>query len=219
MKIFIGIDPGKGHKKGPPRVRGFNTKAELTCCACGIHFVGLKDPDSRRNFCSLKCYRSSLKAGQNPNFRGGTLPLKCKGCGSIFEISRSEKYRRPYCKAECRKASLTERARTVLIRRRIRDSVRKSILSYVRRGTKMNRKWATLLGYDTITLCSHLERQFDGQMNWENYGSYWHIDHIKPVALFAFTTPDCPAFRECWALTNLRPLEAKENQRKGCKYE
>jgi len=55
-------------------------------------------------------------------------------------------------------------------------------------------------------------------MNWNNYGSYWHVDHIKPVALFNFNAPDDKEFKECWSLENLRPLEKIENIKKGKKY-
>ena len=68
-------------------------------------------------------------------------------------------------------------------------------------------------------LKEHLESQFEDWMTWENHGVWhptekrWHIDHIKPqsVLLEGVTSMDDPKFRECWALENLRPLEAMEN--------
>jgi hypothetical protein len=54
-------------------------------------------------------------------------------------------------------------------------------------------------------------------MTWDNYGQ-WHIDHIKPVALFEFDSTDDPGFRDCWTLDNLQPLWALDNLRKGNKY-
>lgn len=73
-------------------------------------------------------------------------------------------------------------------------------------------------------LKEHLESQFEDWMTWENHGVWhptekrWHIDHIKPqsVLLEGVTSMDDPKFRECWALENLRPLEA-ENMSKGNK--
>jgi hypothetical protein len=56
-------------------------------------------------------------------------------------------------------------------------------------------------------------------MTMENYGSYWHIDHIKPRSLFTYTSIEDEQFKKCWALSNLQPLEALENIRKGNKYE
>lgn len=65
-------------------------------------------------------------------------------------------------------------------------------------------------------LRAHLEPQFKPGMTWENYGSAWHVDHIKPCALFDFTKPEEAA--ACFALSNLQPLWAAENIRKSDKY-
>lgn len=51
-------------------------------------------------------------------------------------------------------------------------------------------------------------------MSWNNYGIYWHIDHIIPLA-------SAKNIEELYKLnhyTNLQPLEAKENMRKGSRY-
>ena len=71
----------------------------------------------------------------------------------------------------------------------------------------------------------HLESQFEDWMTWDNHGvphpreKRWQIDHIKPqsVMLEGVTSMDDPKFRECWALENLQPLEARENISKGNK--
>lgn len=63
-------------------------------------------------------------------------------------------------------------------------------------------------------LIKHIEKQFDDKMTWDNYGSYWHIDHIRPKCSFKGNE-----FKECWALSNLQPLEAIENFRKSGRWE
>lgn len=73
------------------------------------------------------------------------------------------------------------------------------------------------LPYSPSEFRAHIEAQFDRTMTWNNYGTYWHIDHIRPVSFFNFEGPNCGSFVECWALTNLRPLEAKANLSKGSK--
>ena len=45
------------------------------------------------------------------------------------------------------------------------------------------------------------------------------LDHIKPIILFNFNSPEDKEFQECWALNNLRPLEKMANIKKGNKYE
>jgi len=86
-------------------------------------------------------------------------------------------------------------------------------------GIKKDRKWEKLLGYTTEELKKHLENLFTPDMNWDNYGTYWHIDHIRPKSWFSFTSVEDLAFRECWALSNLQPLEAKKNLSKNNRYE
>jgi len=55
-------------------------------------------------------------------------------------------------------------------------------------------------------------------MNWNNYGNYWAIDHIKPRSLFTYISPNDPEFKKCWSLDNLQPLEKIENIKKNNLY-
>jgi hypothetical protein len=59
----------------------------------------------------------------------------------------------------------------------------------------------------------------NSEMSWDNYGSYWHIDHEIPVKAFNFKTPADIDFKRCWALKNLRPLSAFHNKSKGAKVD
>jgi len=203
-------------KRGKPSLLGYDTSAKMTCSGCNKEFIGTKDPRSKRNFCSSKCYLSRISGSANPNFRGGFVKKKCKGCAKNFH-QKLGGYQSPYCNSECRIKTMNDRRKINAIRKKIKNNVRRSILSYVKKGTKANRKWQSILGYSTKDLCDHLQKQFDSNMTWENYGSYWHIDHIEPVSWFKFTTPDCEAFKRCWSLKNLQPMEAKTNIRKSNK--
>lgn len=91
------------------------------------------------------------------------------------------------------------------------------------RNSVSARMWAALkgrsdgalfsrLGYDVETLMRHLESKFHRGMGWDNYGK-WHVDHIRPCAEFDMT--DERQFQECWSLSNLQPLWAPDNCRKG----
>lgn len=99
---------------------------------------------------------------------------------------------------------------------RLENAVRCRIWGAIARGSKAGRSSFDLLGYSADELKVHLERQFQRGMTWANFGS-WHIDHILPLSSFNYTTPDDPDFKLAWALTNLRPLWAKENLEKGAK--
>lgn len=85
-------------------------------------------------------------------------------------------------------------------------------------GLKKDKPLVKLLGYPVTALRSHLEARFLPGMTWDNYGSEWQVDHVRPVASFAFTSTDDPQFKECWALRNLQPLWKIDNLRKNSEW-
>lgn len=94
----------------------------------------------------------------------------------------------------------------------MRDSVRRC---FHQKGAEQ--RTIEELGYTHDELRSHLERQFTKKMNWANYGSYWVIDHIYPIAQFMRDGVIDPKKINC--LSNLRPLCRKENNKKRDKLE
>ena len=77
-------------------------------------------------------------------------------------------------------------------------------------GNKGNKHWENLVGYTLRDLKQHLEKLFSERMSWKNYGK-WHIDHKIPISLWKYEMPEDREFKQCWALTNLQPLWAREN--------
>lgn len=104
---------------------------------------------------------------------------------------------------------------------KLRRSISSAVSTSLRRFNESKNGLSILdiLPYTLGELCQHLESQFDENMSWENYGSYWHLDHIVPQAYFSYESIDDPKLLECWALQNLRPLEKIENLRKNSIYE
>lgn len=72
-------------------------------------------------------------------------------------------------------------------------------------------------GYSNSELRQHLESQFKPWMTWDNYGTDWELDHIRPISSFLADGITDPAVIS--ALENLRPLSGSENKRKGARYE
>ena len=64
---------------------------------------------------------------------------------------------------------------------------------------------------------SHLEASFTDGMTWENYGTYWHVDHIVPLSAHNYKSAEDIDFKKAWALGNLQALEASQNLAKGAK--
>lgn len=72
------------------------------------------------------------------------------------------------------------------------------------------------LGCDIGFFKKWIEFRFSNEMNWDNFGSYWHIDHILPISKFDFTIEKNRYICSHW--TNLQPLEASINQSKLNNY-
>ena len=103
---------------------------------------------------------------------------------------------------------------------RLRASVGKNVYHVLKRQnrTKNGGKTFDNLSYTPIQLFEHLEAQFDDNMTWDNYGSYWHLDHIIPQAALPYDSLNHPNFKKCWALENLQPLSARDNIIKSSLY-
>lgn len=74
----------------------------------------------------------------------------------------------------------------------------------------------TLLGISLPEFRQHIENQFSDGMSWDSYGYRgWHLDHKEPCATFDLTDPEQQ--KVCFHYTNLQPLWALDNLRKGAK--
>lgn len=69
-----------------------------------------------------------------------------------------------------------------------------------------------LVGCTVEELKNHLGTLFEKEMNWDNFGA-WHIDHILPCKMFNLALES--EQRKCFHWSNLQPLWAKDNIRKG----
>lgn len=113
-----------------------------------------------------------------------------------------------------------ERVKESMRKSREKNRVHFSIADRMRKWLKTKPYWTRtfdLLNYSVQDLKIHLEKQFLPGMNWKNYGSHWHIDHIRPLASFVVNGIDDPVILEAWCLTNLRPLWAMDNFKKSAK--
>lgn len=119
-------------------------------------------------------------------------------------------------RARLKKATPEKRARRNR-RERLRQSQRLSRILRnrlnlaVTNGTKAGSAVSDL-GCTIAELRRHIEAKFAPGMTWENYGD-WHIDHLVPLALFDLANRG-QLLKACH-YTNLQPLWASENQRKG----
>lgn len=101
--------------------------------------------------------------------------------------------------------------------RKIRHNLTTRLWDILKRaGRSKTESIMALVGCDEPTLCAHLESLFQPGMTWENYGAVWHVDHRKPCASFDLTY----RFEQqaCFHFSNLQPLFALDNKRKGARF-
>lgn len=80
-------------------------------------------------------------------------------------------------------------------------------------GTKKTSETMQLLGCTPEFLRRHIEQKFTPEMSWDNYGTYWHLDHIYPLSRVNVLNEE--EFKRVCHYTNLQPLSKIENLRKG----
>ncbi|MDA0758580.1 MAG: hypothetical protein O3C01_07975, partial [Bacteroidetes bacterium] len=129
---------------------------------------------------------------------------KTKQYKKQYELNNREKIRK-YQNEKIKRDPNFKLARTIRIR----------ILLALKNGHK-SKSSLKLLGCSIEEAWNHLESKFKPGMNKENHG-LWHIDHIKPCASFDLTDPEQQAI--CFHYTNLQPLWAIDNIKKGARYE
>jgi hypothetical protein len=97
---------------------------------------------------------------------------------------------------------------------KLKFNIRSLIRNAFKRGfTDKSKKTVEILGCSFDEFKLHIESQFDENMNWENQGSYWHMDHIIPISS-AETEEDVYRLNH---YTNFQPLYWLDNIRKGDK--
>lgn len=69
-----------------------------------------------------------------------------------------------------------------------------------------------LLGCSIDEFKTYIQSKFKSGMSWDNYG-IWHIDHIRACCKFDLADP--AQQRDCFHFSNLQPLFALDNSRKG----
>lgn len=83
--------------------------------------------------------------------------------------------------------------------------------------------YAPYFGIDIAGFREWIEFQFDANINWNNFGEAWQIDHIVPLAYFDFDSEE--DLKLCWNFLNIRVEKTgtKEKERNrvdiiGAKY-
>jgi len=128
-------------------------------------------------------------------------------------ITEYRRYQKEYRK-ERRKSDVNFRLAEI-----IRSNVRRIFKGI---NIKKNIKVNDTIDYSVTELKTHIEQLFTIEMNWENYGTVWELDHKIPIkwfidnkSMYTNTTELCRAAN---TISNLQPLLYTINRSKGCYY-
>ncbi len=144
--------------------------------------------------------------------RSDGLNYHCKEC---LNARQREYNQRPYVKVR-KRAAQTARMRKARQstgfryrhwardpKTRLNNYMRFWVYHSLGRG-KHGWQWESLVGYALDDLIAHLETHFTDGMSWDNFGD-WEVEHVVSWKEFDYTSAEDPSFRECWALSNLKP--------------
>ena len=142
----------------------------------------------------------------------GTLRAACKEC---TQKARKKYYSENHDKVvKCNTEYQNKRSATDPIFK-LEKNLRCRLYHALRsQAVKKSTKTFDLVGCSVDNLWFWLESRFQPGMTRENYGE-WHVDHIKAVA--NFDLEDEEEQKKCFHYTNLQPLWAEDNLKKGTK--
>jgi len=176
-----------------------------------IHFPKDKTTSSGYGYKCKECYKSSNKAYYDNNrekyseyydinkhnkqeyYKQNALNYNIQNKDKVKEYRKQNKeYHRIWYNNK-RKNDLTFRIRHILQTR----------MNNILKGKKEERT-SVLLGGTISQIKLHLESQFKPEMNWDNHGKIWEIDHIIGCCNFDLTNIEQQ--KQCFHYTNLQPL-------------
>lgn len=152
---------------------------------------------------------------KNARMLNGHSPY-CKKCRFDYYYVPNRQYislkARDWLKAHPEKAKASVKKQKAKPHNRIKFSLTKRVKQYLR-GKGLLDTYRSLINCSPKQLVAHFESKFTSQMSWDNYGSYWHIDHIIPCAAFDWAIKS--HIHWCWDHRNLQPLSGEENSVKS----
>lgn len=204
----------------------YRMKSQLpdrSCKYCGKTFSPYR---GNSKFCSTIC----LKRDKKNAFRKPIIEdYICSHCGSKFvgrTSARKSGKRNRFCSRSCGYKFWGPKNNKKYVYSSCQNKLAKTVGQAVRsalrnRGIKKRkRRTFSLLGYTPIDILNHVKSYFNDSngFTFENHGTVWELDHVVPQSWFSYTDPESQEFKECWSLSNLKPIAKSTNRIKGNRY-
>ena len=144
--------------------------------------------------------------------------ITCEKCNNEKILKEFSKLKKFYKKKICNtcypiflKEQKTEWCRNES-KTNINYRLKKSLAARLRNVLKKDDTTMNYIGCNIQYLREWFEYNFTPEMNWDNYGSFWSIDHIIPICKFDLTIEDEKL--KCWNWSNMMPVTIKFNSSK-----
>jgi len=196
--------------KRKSKVKSLNYPAQWNkikkCSVCkqdknGMEFYPNKRKSDGLNYHCIDCNRIKSLNDYRKN------PEKIKICSfqRYLTIKDTEEYKnqkRDYQRKKLKEEPLYKISRN--LRCRMWHAIKN-------KGWDKKNKLNEYIGCSPKELFNYIEEKFNENMTWENYGSYWHLDHIVPLD----SAKTIEELEKLSHYKNLQPLESTENLKKG----
>ena len=199
-----GIKIGKGYKI----LIKINEDGNETRECCGCHNFKVFAEFSKSKNRNITGYHDKCKICSNEKIKQAYYRRKAKG------IVRKKVRNKEKAREQKKRQREKNRSNPVYkLNARISGGIRSAL---VRDNFRKNgRHWETFVDYTVQEAKIHLESLFTESMNWNKFCSgEIHIDHILPIELFEYDSPESKQFKYCWSLKNLQPLWRMDNIKK-----
>jgi hypothetical protein len=194
------------------------------CSKCGItntlnNFRKYNEKNTFSNTCK-KCLNEMDKQRKKylRKVKYETSISRCEKCGLekvLKEFSKLKKFYKKKICLECYPEFLREQKKEWCKNERntnMNYRIKKSLAARLRNVLNKNDTTMNYIGCNIQYFREWLEYNFTSEMNWDNYGAFWSIDHIIPVCKFDLT--DETQKFQCWNWSNMMPVSIKFNSSK-----
>ena len=131
----------------------------------------------------------------------------CLRCGKQFERIGRQIYCNLTCQNNMQHKNKRKNKPEFKLIHNIRSRLRKAL-----KGSKRDKGILNLLGCSGDELRQYLESRFQSDMSWENYGTSWQVDHIKPLSTFNLLNTE--ELKIACHHSNLQPLWKEDHIKK-----
>lgn len=143
----------------------------------------------------------------------GSIRAMCKACSSdkrkeYYENNKEEVIKQTIKYQENKKKIDTDFKLEKQLRSRI-------YIAFTTKGLKKSNRTWKYINCTSEFFKKWIEFQLYDGMTLENYGYFWHIDHVKPCASFDLSKEE--EIEKCFSWKNMRPLRSDKNKKKNDK--